>query len=49
MNIQEQLEYLRSQIHSENISYSEISDLHSFVKYIDKNDTELLAWIGEIK
>lgn len=40
------LEEIRQAIKDENISYSEIAELQSLVKYIDKNDTELLEWAG---
>jgi hypothetical protein len=40
------LEYLRSEIRAEKISYSEIAELQSLTKYIDKNDVELLQWAG---
>jgi hypothetical protein len=44
--IKARLEYLRNQVISENISYGEIAELQSLVKYIDPSDTELLAWAG---
>ena len=44
--IKERLEYLRREIHKEAISYGEIFELQSLVKYIDKSDTELLEWAG---
>ena len=46
MNPQERLEYLRSQIHAECISYGEIAELQSLADYIDPGDVELLEWAG---
>lgn len=43
---QERLEYLRSQIRSECISYSELAELQGMVEYIDPYDVELLEWAG---
>lgn len=40
------LEYLRGEILAERISYSEIAELQSMVKYINKSDTLLLEWAG---
>jgi len=40
------LEYLRSQIEDENISYGEIAELQSLAEYIDPSDTLLLEWAG---
>jgi hypothetical protein len=40
--IKKRLEYLRKQIKKENISYGEIAELQSLIKYIDIGDTELL-------
>jgi len=40
------LEYLRNEILHERISYGEIAELQSLVKYIDKDDTLLLQWAG---
>lgn len=45
----EKLEYLRKQIENENISYSEIAELQSLTKYINKNDVVLLEWAGVSK
>lgn len=40
------LEQLRKAIIAENISYGELAELQSLVKYIDKDDIELLEWAG---
>jgi hypothetical protein len=40
------LEYLRSQIEAERISYYEISELQGLTEYIDPADTLLLQWAG---
>ena len=45
-NIKKRLEYLRKEIRKERISYGEIAELQSLVKYIDKGDIELLEWAG---
>jgi hypothetical protein len=42
----ERLEYLREQIEKEQISYSEIAELQSLAKYIDKGNVLLLEWAG---
>lgn len=44
--IKKRLNYLRKQIRQENISYSEIFELQSLKKHIEKNDAELLQWVG---
>lgn len=44
--IKERLEYLRSQIEAEQISYSEISELENLVEYIHPGDVVLLQWAG---
>jgi len=44
--IKSRLEYLRGEIRAERLSYGEISELHSLVPFIDKNDVELLEWAG---
>jgi len=44
--IKKRLEYLRQEIRAERISYGEIVELQSLVKYIDKDDVELLEWAG---
>ena len=40
------LEYLRKELRAERISYGELSELQSLVKYIDKGDVELLEAAG---
>ncbi len=40
------LEYLRSQIEAERISYGEIAELQSLTTYIDPSDVVLLEWAG---
>lgn len=40
------LEYLRSQIEAERISYYEIAELAGLAEYIDTADTLLLEWAG---
>lgn len=40
------LEYLRTMIVKECISYGEIAELQSLSKYIDPSDTLLLQWAG---
>ena len=45
-SIKNRLEYLRQEIRAERISYGEIAELQSLVKYIDSNDVELLQWAG---
>ena len=42
--IKVRLEYLRNEIREERISYAEILELESLVKYIDLGDVELLQW-----
>ena len=44
--IKYRLEYLRGEIEAERISYLEIAELQSLVKYIDPEDTLLLEWAG---
>ncbi len=44
--IKEQLEYLRTELRNERISYSELIDLQSLSKHIDKDDVELLEAAG---
>ena len=45
-NINKRLEYLRKEIKQERISYGEILELQSLVKYITPEDVELLQWAG---
>lgn len=42
----ERLEYLRSQIRAECISYDEIAELQGLVEFIEEGDAELLEWAG---
>lgn len=42
----ERLEYLRSQIEAERISYGEIAELQELTDYIDPDDVVLLEWAG---
>ena len=44
--IQKRLDYLRSEIEAERISYSEISELQGLAEHIDPSDTVLLQWAG---
>ena len=44
--IAKRLEQLRNEIENERISYSEIAELQSLSKYIEKGDTILLEWAG---
>lgn len=44
--IQERLEYLRGEIESESISYSEISELQGLAEHIHPSDVVLLEWAG---
>jgi hypothetical protein len=44
--IKKRLEYLRGEIRAERISYGEIAELQSLVKYIEVGDVELLEWAG---
>lgn len=43
------LEEIRKEIKKESISYGEIAELQSLVKFIDKDDIELLCWAGEMR
>ena len=45
-NVASRLEYLRSQIDAECISYSEIAELESMAEYIESGDTQLMEWAG---
>lgn len=42
----QRLEYLRSQIQAESISYGEIAELESLAEFIAPGDVELLEWAG---
>jgi hypothetical protein len=44
--IKNRLEYLRKEIVAERISYGEISELQSLIKYIPSDDVQLLEWAG---
>lgn len=44
--IKTRLEVLRREIKKERISYSELIELQSYTKHIDKGDVELLQWAG---
>lgn len=44
--ITKRLEYLRTELQNERISYGELAELASLVKYIDKSDVELLEAAG---
>lgn len=46
MTIKERLEYIRAELRSNRISYSEILELQTLSKYIDNNDVELLEAAG---
>ncbi len=45
-HVKTRLEYLRSQIENECISYWEIAELQSLAKYIEPGDVVLLEWAG---
>jgi hypothetical protein len=45
-NIKKRLEYLKEELRQERISYGELAELSSLVKYIDLDDTELLEAAG---
>jgi hypothetical protein len=44
--IKKRLEYIRKQIQKRNISYWEIAELQTLIKYIDKSDNLLLERAG---
>lgn len=44
--ITERLEYLRSELRAERISYGELIDLQSLAEHIDPGDVELLEAAG---
>lgn len=46
MTVKERLEYLRSQIRAECISYGEIAELEDLAEHIEPGDVELLQWAG---
>ncbi|HEX5016565.1 MAG TPA: hypothetical protein VFX15_03145 [Actinomycetes bacterium] len=45
-DIKERLEYLRSAIEAEDISYGELYELQTLAEYIDPGDVVLLQWAG---
>lgn len=46
MSVQERLEYLRSAIEAEDISYAELAELQGLAEHIDPSDVVLLQWAG---
>jgi hypothetical protein len=44
--VNERLEYLRSQLRAEQISYGEIAELGDLAGHIEPGDVELLQWAG---
>lgn len=44
--MKQRLEEIRKEIRSERVSIGELIELRSLVKYIDKDDVELLEWAG---
>lgn len=44
--IKKRLEYLRTELRNERISYGELIELSSLAEYIDKSDVELLEATG---
>ena len=44
--IRKRLEYLRSKIEAERISYGEIAELQGLVEHIGEGDVQLLEWAG---
>ena len=46
MTNKKKLEYIRKQIQKRNISYWEIAELQTLIKYIDKSDNLLLERAG---
>ncbi len=45
-NTTARLEYLRSQINAECISYGEIAELEGLAEHIEPGDVQLLEWAG---
>jgi hypothetical protein len=45
-NVKERLEYLRGELRSERISYSDLHELQTLAPHIDKGDVELLEAAG---
>jgi len=48
-HITNRLEYLRTELRAERISYGELIELQSLSEYIDKNDVELLEAAGVLE
>ena len=46
VNIGKRLEYLRTEIEAERISYGEIAELQDLAEYIEPGDVPLLQWAG---
>lgn len=46
ISIRKRLEYLRTQLRAENISYEELIQLQNLIPYIAKSDVELLEAAG---
>ena len=44
--MKQRLEEIREEIRSERVSIGELIELRSLIKYIDKDDVELLEWAG---
>jgi hypothetical protein len=44
--VKARLEYLRSEIRAERISWDELYELQSLADHIDPGDVELLEWAG---
>ena len=44
--VKERFEYLRKEIETERISYSEIVELQLLAEYIEPDDVLLLEWAG---
>ena len=44
--IKKRLEYLRTELRNERISYGELAELQSLAQYIDRGDVELLEAAG---
>ena len=46
LQARKRLEYLRTQIEEESISYGELLELQELIPYIRKDDAQLLEWSG---
>lgn len=44
--VAERLEYLRTEIRAERLSWGELAELQSLAPHIDPSDVELLEWAG---